>query len=145
MKWITIFAAAVALALCTTASAQDAEEADVLTPREVAHYATEMFHAYDHGGLYHMQQFEAECWEGVTPGDRKGAGRCATYAMTGGVIDGTYAAARGAAPTQFYQGDSIVYRIRDKCRLPEEHMKTLIAQTLAQVNPIVAGLASAGM
>ncbi|KAF1049702.1 hypothetical protein [Xylophilus sp.] len=120
-----------------------------LSDQQISTIAGMMFQAYAEGGVPQMFADEMKCWDDASKtkrADKNVVAACATAAMSGGLIEASFARKQRRGPSPQYAGDAIRARISDLSGLNPDVLQSLSDETLRPGVPaMLTGLQGAGM
>lgn len=121
----------------------------VLSPQQISTIAGMMFQSYAEGGVPQMFADEMKCWDDASKtarADKNVVAACATAAMSGGLIESSFARKQRRGPSPQYAGDAIRERISELSGLKPDVLQSLSDDTLRPGVPaMLTGLQGAGM
>lgn len=145
MTMLRIALVAIAMLLAGVARAAP----PVLSEQQISTIAGMMFQAYAEGGVPQMFADEMKCWDDASKtkrADKSVVAACATAAMSGGLIEASFARKQRRGPSPQYAGDAIRERISDLSGLNPDVLQSLSDETLRPgVGAMLTGLMGAGM
>lgn len=120
-----------------------------LSNQQISTIAGMMFQAYAEGGVQQMFADEMKCWDDASKtkrADKNVVAACATAAMSGGLIEASFARKQRRGPSPQYASDTIRERISELSGLNPDVLQSLSDETLRPGVPaMLTGLQGAGM